>query len=50
MRKVLFGVGVFDPVTFIVVAVVLAASMFLASWAPTRRALRIEPMQALRYE
>ncbi|HET7843647.1 MAG TPA: ABC transporter permease, partial [Xanthomonadales bacterium] len=50
LRNVLFGVGVFDPVTFIVVAVVLAASMFLASWAPTRRALRIEPMQALRYE
>ncbi len=50
LRNVLFGVGVFDPVTFAVVAVVLAASMFLASWAPTRRALRIEPMEALRYE
>jgi predicted permease len=50
LRNVLFGVGTFDPLTFGAVGVVLALAMLAASLAPTRRALRIEPMQALRYE
>jgi putative ABC transport system permease protein len=50
LRNVLFGVGTFDPLTFGVVGIVLALAMLVASVAPTRRALRVEPMQALRYD
>ncbi|HVF34557.1 MAG TPA: ABC transporter permease, partial [Candidatus Saccharimonadia bacterium] len=48
LRNVLFGVETFDPLTFGAVGVVLALAMLIATFAPTRRALRVEPMQALR--
>ncbi|HET9483629.1 MAG TPA: ABC transporter permease [Xanthomonadales bacterium] len=48
LRNVLYGVDTFDPVTFGAVGVVLAVAMLVATLAPTRRALRVEPMQALR--
>jgi predicted permease len=50
MRTVLFGVGVTDPATFILVVLVLLGVALLASWVPARRALRIEPVTALRYD
>ncbi len=50
LRNILFGVGTFDPLTFGAVSIVLALAMLVASLAPTRRALRVSPMQALRYE
>jgi len=50
LSNVLFGVAPFDPVTFCAVAVTLAVVVLLASWLPARRALGVEPMQALRYE
>jgi putative ABC transport system permease protein len=37
-----------DPATFVAVVVVLLATAFVASWLPARRALRIDPVQALR--
>jgi predicted permease len=46
----LFGVRPGDPVTMIVVAVVLLGVALLACYAPARRATRIEPMTALRAE
>jgi len=50
MSSVLFEVKPTDPLTFVVVAIVLAIVAFLASYIPARRAMRVDPMVALRYE
>ena len=50
MQDVLFDIQPSDPATFAQVIVVLAAAALLASWLPARRALRIDPVTALRYD
>ncbi len=50
MQSVLFEVGVTDPSTFALVVIVLLGVAFVASWLPARRATRIEPVTALRYD
>jgi len=50
MGKLLFGVQAWDVETLVVVAVVLAASAFTASYFPARRAASVNPTEALRAE
>lgn len=50
MESLLTGVSAFDPWTFFGVMIMLTLAVLIASMVPTRRAIRIDPMAALRYE
>ena len=50
MRTLLFGVTPTDVVTFVCAPIVLLIASFLACWIPARRATRVDPLIALRYE
>jgi putative ABC transport system permease protein len=50
MRSLLVGVAPFDLWTYVGVSALLAGVALLACWVPVRRAMRVDPVLALRYE
>jgi predicted permease len=50
VRSLLFGISAFDPLTTACVVIVVSTAGLAACWIPARRAMRIDPMAALRHE
>jgi putative ABC transport system permease protein len=50
VKSALYGITATDPVTYLGVSFSLAAVAFVACFIPTRRAVRVDPTVALRYE
>jgi ABC-type antimicrobial peptide transport system permease subunit len=50
LRHVLYGLNTIDGASYAVVALLLLGIALLASYLPSRRAMRVDPMVALRYE
>jgi putative ABC transport system permease protein len=50
MKSLLFGVSANDPLTFAMIALLLMSVAMLACWIPARRAMKVDPIVALRCE
>jgi putative ABC transport system permease protein len=50
MQSLLFNTSATDPITFILISLLLSVAAFLACYLPARRAAKVDPLVALRYE
>jgi predicted permease len=50
LSSLLYGVAPSDPATLVIVSILLVVVALAACWIPAQRAMRVEPMEALRYE
>jgi putative ABC transport system permease protein len=50
LTKFLYGVSASDPLTYVAVSLILIGVAMLSSYLPARRAARVDPIAALRYE
>ena len=48
--QILYGVSAHDPLTYLGAIMLMAVVAFVACWAPARRAIKIDPLKALRAE
>jgi putative ABC transport system permease protein len=50
LSSFLFGVSASDPLTYVAISGILSIVALLASYIPARRAMKVDPITALRYE